>query len=363
LKILFLDQFADLGGAQRCLLDLLPAIRERGWEATVGAPGEGPLLGRAHELGARAEVIPCGPFASGRKGIRDLARFAAQLPVTVRAIRRILQSCGAVLLYVNGPRLVPAATLAAGRRPMVFHCHSRFPRATALVGRCLLHARSTVIGSCRDVLVPLERYVPAERMHVVYPGVGETNRTPPLRERLAIGMIARISPEKGHAEFLEAARIVAGEIEATFLVCGAPRFSDPSAAAYAGRVRQLAGGLPVEFTGWQDDVAAVLSRIDVLVVPSRADASPRVIPEAFAAGVPVVAFAVGGIPEMVTEGDTGLLVAPLDTGALARRILELLAWPPERRRDLAANARTRYEQLFTLGRYRARVLRILEGLQ
>src|SRR5579859_8167135 len=53
MTILFLDQFSDLGGAQRCLLDLLPAVRDRGWRAHVAAPGDGPLRTHAEKLGAK----------------------------------------------------------------------------------------------------------------------------------------------------------------------------------------------------------------------------------------------------------------------------------------------------------------------
>src|SRR5713226_7859843 len=108
MNILFLDQFSDLGGAQRCLLDLLPAVRERGWRAHVAAPGDGCLRSRSVALGAEFHSIRCGPFESGRKSTRDLVRFARELPGLAREIRRI----GAEIVYVNGPRLLPAASFS-----------------------------------------------------------------------------------------------------------------------------------------------------------------------------------------------------------------------------------------------------------
>ena len=67
MKLLALDQFSDLGGAQRMLLELLPALRERGWDVLLGLPGTGELFAKAREAGARTVAVECGPYASGRK--------------------------------------------------------------------------------------------------------------------------------------------------------------------------------------------------------------------------------------------------------------------------------------------------------
>ena len=323
MKILFLDQFSDLGGAQRCLLDLLPAVLERGWLAHVAAPGDGCLRPRAENLGAEFHSIRCGPFESGRKSARDLLRFTRELPGLAREIRRI----GAEIVYVNGPRLLPAAAFSS--EPVVFHCHSYLGKgyAAALAGLSLLGA--TVIGSCRFVLEPLRPFAGSGQTEVVYNGVSE----PQLVARQSwsgldaarIGVLGRIAPEKGQLTFIEAARLLP---DCRFVICGAPLFGDRSAAQYFDRVRESATGLPVEFLGWRDDVGSVLSALDLLVVPSSpAEATTRVILEAYAAGVPVVASASGGIPEIVRDGETGFLVPPGNPVRLAARIREALADP------------------------------------
>src|SRR5262245_23197705 len=111
MNILFLDQFSDLGGAQRCLLDLLPALRDRGWRAHVAAPGNGYLGARAAELGARFHPIRCESYESGRKSVVDVVRFAVELPRLAREIVRLAHESQADVLYVNGPRLLPAARM------------------------------------------------------------------------------------------------------------------------------------------------------------------------------------------------------------------------------------------------------------
>ena len=71
MNVLFLDQFSELGGAQRCLLDLLPEILERGWSATAALPGAGPLVGLLRDWQVPVQQIPCGPYESGSKSFTD----------------------------------------------------------------------------------------------------------------------------------------------------------------------------------------------------------------------------------------------------------------------------------------------------
>ena len=83
----------------------------------------------------------------------------------------------------------------------------------------------------------------------------------------------------------------------------------------------------VKFMGHRDDVPAILTASDLFVLPSESEASPNVVLEAMAAGLPVVASRVGGIPEIVDDGVTGHLVPPSDPDALAAAILDVLDHP------------------------------------
>ena len=105
-------------------------------------------------------------------------------------------------------------------------------------------------------------------------------------------------------------------------------------------------GDAVVLTGYRDDVMELLDATDVLVHPSRTEAFPTALLEAMAARVPVVATAVGGIPEIVADGRTGLLVdAPPDAGRFADAVLSLAADPDLRRRlGEACTAKARVRQ-------------------
>ena len=138
-----------------------------------------------------------------------------------------------------------------------------------------------------------------------------------------------------------------------FVVCGDALFSNPE---YGRRVRAEAEGLPIEFTGWRDDIREVLSSLDLVVVPSSAvESTTRVILEAFSAGVPVVAFRSGGIPEIVEDGVTGVLSAPT-AGDLASKLLELFSNGGQLLDALSLRARVAFAARFSLDRYRAEVL-------
>ena len=364
MNVLFLDQFSDLGGAQLCLLDLVPAVQAAGWSASCAVPGRGPLVEKLQARGVAVHSLPVTHLASGRKSARDSWRFVREAPKLVREIARLTEETRPDLLYVNGPRLLPAAAWVARRtgRPLIFHCHNHLAQRSAamIAGRALQLARARVIACCRYVARPLWPYIDPGRLRVIYNGVAAPHTWRCSAGGPCIGVIGRISPEKGQAEFLEAARIVAQKRPAVkFLICGAPLFSDAAAERYSARVRELAVGLPVEFTGWQEDVNPVLAQLDVLAVPSlREPGAPRVVIEAFAARVPVVAFVSGGIPEIVIHGKTGFLVEPPSPEALAAKLATLLddsdALP-----TAAARAHEAWKEKFTLERYQREVLEVI----
>jgi glycosyltransferase involved in cell wall biosynthesis len=366
MNVLCLDQFGELGGAQRCLLDLLPALAERGWKAHVAVPDGGALAERAVALNATADQIHCGPYRSGHKTSRDAARLALQTPRLVSKIRTLVRDYDADLLYINGPRLLPAAALAVRNRPpMLFHAHSYLEgSARWIAGISLLASRAAVVATCRFVASPLLRYCRERRAAIVYNGVRQTAAPSRIADgpEFRIGVVGRISPEKGQVEFIKAARLLYQDSpNCRFVICGAPLFSNPAAVRYREEVERLAEGLPCEFSGWKEDIGEVLGGLNLLVVPSaHVDATPRVILEAFAAGVPVVAFASGGIPEIVEHNRTGVLVEPRSPGALAAAIRHALR-EPHWMRQMAERALIKVRGEFSLERYREQMLETIQA--
>ena len=351
MRLLFLDQFADLDGGQLCLLDLLPAVISRGWTAVVAAPEEGPLLKIARSLGADTAELPCGPYTRGRKNLADWCRFTSQFSQVTERIADLAVRARAALIYVNGPRLLPPASWAAGSRmSLLFHCHHRIPAGAAqwVTNWSLRRARVPALGCCQFVLEPLRAH--AAWTQVIYNGAAAADRVTRRAEFRRIGVIGRICEQKGQHLFIEAARLMQRPV--SFLIFGAPESHE-----YLERLKASARGLPLVFQGYQ---AHPVSMLDLLVVPSAADeATTRVIPEAWAAGVPVVAFSSGGIREIVAHGVNGFLIERRSAEDLAVTLDDLLS----RREALHAVADQGYKtwrERFTLERYQAQVLQAIE---
>ncbi len=206
----------------------------------------------------------------------------------------------------------------------------------------------------------------SEKMQVIPNGFELSKFTPDLERRLAtrsllgfaddelvVGMVARLHPMKDHRNFVMAAACVAAHFpRARFLLCGAgmtlqsveltSMFAE--AAVEAGRFSLL---------GRRDDLDWIYPAMDVNVLSSLGtEGFPNVLGEAMACGVPCVATDAGDSGLVV--GDTGRIVPPRDSGALARAIMELLAMSEEDRRRLGRAARQRIEERFSIEAIAAR---------
>jgi glycosyltransferase involved in cell wall biosynthesis len=160
--------------------------------------------------------------------------------------------------------------------------------------------------------------------------------------------VGRFRPPKDFGTFVEAVRLLS---PGTF----------SAAIAGDGPDRDLLPEGPVELLGERDDVAELLASSDVFVLSSRAEGLPISILEAMAAGLPVVATRVGGIPELVVDGETGFLVPAGDAPARADALRRLVEDPALRER-LGAAGRRRAEELFDLPRFRQEHVELYDRL-
>ncbi len=158
-----------------------------------------------------------------------------------------------------------------------------------------------------------------------------------------IGTAGRLSPEKGIDQLVEAASIV----RASFPAVGFVVFGDgPLRQKLEQLVLQRKLQQNVVFAGFRTDVRCFLAHLDLAVLPSHTEGLPVFVLEAFAAGLPAVATAVGGTPEVVDDGNNGYLVKSNDFRTLAARIEELLG-NPARRRSMGERGRQRAESEFS----------------
>lgn len=360
-----------MGGAQRCLVEAAMGFAARGWQVHALVPN-GPIHQALAPFCLKVRELPCGPFASAVKTVSDAALFIRQLPRQAAEIARTIVRNRIDVMYVNGPRVLPAAAL--GRMPwgraalgrsacaLIYHSHWMVPqRSAAFLARTALRVGgASAIATSRLAAEWLRDSVKPDCISMAYNGVAGFGLSPRPRDAVRhIAILGRISPEKGQLEFVQAARLaVSRNPSLRFTVCGAPIFTE---SQYFEQVRAEAAGMPVEFSGWNEDVGALLAGVDLLVVPSKPiDNIPRVILEAFAAGVPVLAFASGAIPELIQHLETGLLLHRQTPEALAEALLAAAGSPGLLNR-IAERAYERWQERYTLRRFQSEISEAVEA--
>jgi glycosyltransferase involved in cell wall biosynthesis len=157
-----------------------------------------------------------------------------------------------------------------------------------------------------------------------------------------VGFLGRLSPEKGPDVFLRAALLAQAKLADThFVFVG----DGPLAPQLRESIARFELQDRVHLAGMRRDVAKVLNDIDVLVSSSHSEAMPLAVMEAMASGLPVVATRVGGVPDMIDQGESGWLVAPDDFEEIAARLLQVLGTPGELARMSAAARRRAVEKM------------------
>jgi glycosyltransferase involved in cell wall biosynthesis len=171
-----------------------------------------------------------------------------------------------------------------------------------------------------------------------------------LESDFVLGCVGRFFKNKGHYYLLKALKEIACEVpNARLLLLG-----DGDRALIEAGVREFGLEDRVIFTGYRRDVSACISAMDVLVHPSLSECLPQVLIEAMNVGTPVVATDVGGVPEIITDGETGLLVQAKDADAIAAAVLALYRDEPWRRQLAQAgqrSAQTRFTAAKMVGRH------------
>jgi glycosyltransferase involved in cell wall biosynthesis len=337
------------GGAQEHVRALLSRLDRSRYDVQVVSLSEGSTVHRLRAAGERVTVIDTPDDAQAVRRLVEL--LLAQPPhvihnhmyraeiVGTRAAWRLAE-LGLRRPYIVGTvhssrvRSAEDRTAAAALTP-------RMDRLIA-VSRAILAkiAREGRDGIPVELIyngVDLSRYDRTEACCTLPEEYGFEPGTP------LVGVIARLEPEKGHVTLLEAWPEVLRRVPAARLLIvgeGSQREALEELAATLGLLgeacqgdtcvgtRRARPGARVVFTGRRDDVPAVTAALDVAVLPSYREALGLAVLEAMALSRPVVATHVGGIPEMIEDGRTGLLVPPHDAEALAASIVRVLTDHP-----------------------------------
>lgn len=273
-------------------------------------------------------------------------------PLVLLHLLRIVRNERIDLLHVHGweasflGRLIRTLT----GKPVVIHLHDlyldeKYPWYLRWSDFPLRSQVSKVIAVSRAVAMSCKKVwrFPEEKIEVVHNGVPmeemrkclEQDRDA-LRSRLdlppdalIVGTVTRLTRKKGNRYFIEAASLVLKDMpHAFFLLAG----EGPERAMLENQARRLGIQDRVRFMGFRSDVTDILAAIDIKVLSSLSEGLSGALIEAKALGRAIIAASTGGVPEIITDNQTGLLIPPGNSKALADRILRLLKDPEERRR-------------------------------
>lgn len=329
--VLLVTTSAAAGGAEQALARLARRLPDEDWAPTAVLLQEGPLEAAFAEAGCPVVVLPAGRARQLQRTVPIVARIAL-----------LARRTGAQALVSNmskGHVYGGTAALAA-RLPAIWWQHT--PPSPATVDRVAARVRAAAVAVVSEDCAAAQRRVTPRRPIVTIPagapvgeiaarrGAGsEVRAAEGWRDRQVIGVVGRLHPSKGHPVFLRAAARLAQErpsVEAA--IVGGPA---PGREKYEHELHSLAAALglhdAVRFAGHQSDPIPWLDALDVVVLPAHVEGLPLVLVEAMALGKPVVASAVGGVPELIEDGRSGLLVRPGDADALAAAIARVLDDP------------------------------------
>lgn len=348
--VFFMQETGAVFGAERATLDLAHGLREAGHDPVFCLMEELRLEGRGGGVGAAVEDAG---FPRHRFGVSGrLSRSLA------RQVRDRFRTVGGDVLHVIGYKANVHAWLS-GIRPVVATVHGWLFRADlkerlydATDRWCLRRCDRVICLSMHYETLLLRAGISRERLVRIPSGLRSVPALcPPLpgRERagkdVTFGMLGRFSEEKNHRQFLDAAKqLLARGVSIRCLIAG----QGPLREAVERRVAEQGLGRVVTVCGYME-VEAFMASIDAYVLCSRIENLPYSILEAMAHGRPVLGTRVGGIPDLVDDGETGLLVDLDDAAGLAEAMARLVAEPGVAV-TMGQKGRTKLEAEFSLPR-------------
>jgi len=320
--VLHTESSPGLGGQEVRTITEARWTRERGWRVLVAGQPGGRFVERAREAGLET-------FSVRMRAAWDLPAAWALARIIHRGSVDIVHTHSSIDAWVGGL----AARLAAIPVVRTRHVSIRIRRRLNPVYRWLADRVITSGEAIRNLVI--EAGVKPERAVAIPAGVdlaefsragdGDAVRARLGLSRPVVGSVAMFRGSKGHASLLDAfASVHARHPSARLLLVG-----DGIRRAWVeGLAKEQGLSAAVHFTGFRSDVPDLLHAMDCFVLAStRTEGVPGSLLQAFAAGVPAVASAIGGIPEVIADGKSGLLVRPDDPAALAEAIEAVIADP------------------------------------
>lgn len=379
--ILYLDHTAKIGGGEIALLNLVTALDKTRFTPIVALASDGPLVEKLRAAGIQTHVLPLDPSlvetrkdSLGASSLLRLGRVTRLLGYTVR-LARWARAHKADLIHTNSLKsdLYGAVAGRLARIPVLWHVRDHIaspylPHPVAVAFRFLARCLPAQVIVISDSVRRCLQTRAGQPLKVIHDGCVPQDfdgaDSPENDHAPVISLIGRIAEWKGQHVFLQAAAQVRPDFpQARFQIIGAPLFGEHD---YEQSLHDLAAQLgletSVQFLGFRDNVPHLLAHTDIVVHASTlGEPFGQVVIEGMAAGKPVIATDGGALPEIVQNGETGLLVPPAAPDALADAIRTLLA-DPARAHAMGLAGRKRVQAHFTIAHTCAKVQTLYDQL-
>jgi glycosyltransferase involved in cell wall biosynthesis len=382
-RILVVIPTLDVGGAETDLIRILPRLDRDRFEIVVHTflhPG----TMACHLTAAGIPLmVPGGKQAVEAPSATPVARPRSLMRRVLSTSRTVLGHATGIARHVRAGKfdlvhaILPNAylvsalgrTLAGGRRPLVMSRLSlnwyqqEMPPWRMLERRMLHPSVDIAIGNSLAVLQNLrDEGIPDRKLRLVHNGIdaehfaGRLIGRQEARRRLDVSAdalvmtaVANLHHYKGHDDLIDALALIRDRLPPDWVLLLVGRDTNERMGVIGRAAERLGIRQHLRFLGERPDVPEILSAADLHVSASHTEGFPNNILEAMSAGLPIVATAVGGVPEQILDGETGLLVPARDPPRLAAAIA-LLAEDPERRSQLGHRAREHVARIFPLSR-------------
>ncbi|MDO8468753.1 MAG: glycosyltransferase family 4 protein [Candidatus Peribacter sp.] len=370
LHLLFLDQYGDIGGGQRILLDLVSAARERGWRIDVLCP-PGPFAEAVRATGAGVHALAVPPMRSGPKSLWVLARALIVSRRAARAHRELAQQSD--LIVVNGPRTLAIARtwVREFHKPALLYLHGVYGRLESMLIRSFLALpRTAAIAPSPLVAAPFARLTNVRtisnwvsREFIEAPAnPGRLRQALKISDTRPIVLVpGRFSPNKGQRLVLEASNMLA-DISCHFVFAGAPLF-EQQGKEVEEELRESAERSPdrIHVVHWQESMTSLYDGADIVIVPSVWEEPFGLTAiEAMARNRPLIVTDRGMLPEIADQGKAAR-VTKADAAEIAAALREYFKDPVSWESRTKA-ARERVEALYHPELRQQDVLQVVESL-
>ncbi|MBT6030071.1 MAG: glycosyltransferase family 4 protein [Crocinitomicaceae bacterium] len=370
--LLFVQWESQISGSPESARILIESLIQNDWNVHVVVGHEGPYIEIYQKLGCDVSIIPQKHWLSSNTFSAFLRKFPGRIK-SYRLFDSLIKKIKPNLVYIN-TIVGPEAAFAAKRNntPVIWHIRDMYTdvggdmKALPILGK---QGTKKLITLLANKIITVSKAVATNLFGndsgiatVVHNGVGEhfyINKLKAPEAELIIGIPGTLRPIKGHQFFLESIAKIAEQLSPLKI-----RISGEGSKCYADQLHHLAQ-VPalknkVDFLGTVTDMPAFLENCDIVVVPSSCDPLPRTVMESMAAGCPLIATRVGGIPEMIDDKKNGYLVDYGDHNMLANCILQL-AGDTDLRKQLGLAAAIKARKNFTIAKYQETLLDLIES--